>query len=52
MCALQGATSWMVFYLMREKGVTDAAHAAATVSGLELGGLVSLEQRHSCMQPP
>eukprot|EP00198_Chlamydomonas_reinhardtii_P001258 XP_001690593.1 hexose-phosphate transporter [Chlamydomonas reinhardtii] len=36
----QGVTSWSMFYLMREKGVADAAQAAARVSGLELGGLV------------
>jgi OPA family sugar phosphate sensor protein UhpC-like MFS transporter len=35
----QGVTSWLVFYLMAEKGATDAAQAALTVSGLELGGL-------------
>ncbi|KAJ9520251.1 hypothetical protein QJQ45_030275 [Haematococcus lacustris] len=34
-----GATSWLVFYLMAAKGVPDAAQAANTVSGLELGGL-------------
>eukprot|EP00798_Chlamydomonas_sp_ICE-L_P032688 gene32688-17706_t len=36
----QGATSWLVFYLMQAKGVADSAQAAATVSGLELGGFV------------
>jgi len=36
----QGATSWLIFYLMQAKGATDAAQAAMTVSGLELGGLV------------
>lgn len=36
----QGATSWLVFYLMQAKGAADAAAAASTVSGLELGGLV------------
>jgi sugar phosphate permease len=36
----QGATSWLVFYLLEEKGVADAAQAAARVSGLELGGLL------------
>lgn len=36
----QGVTSWFVFYLIKEKGVPDAAQAALTVSGLELGGLV------------
>jgi sugar phosphate permease len=35
----QGVTSWLVFYLMAEKGATDAGSAALTVSGLELGGL-------------
>jgi sugar phosphate permease len=35
----QGVTSWLMFYLMAEKGVTDATTAALTVSGLELGGL-------------
>jgi sugar phosphate permease len=29
-----------VFYLIKEKGVSDAAQAAVRVSGLELGGLV------------
>eukprot|EP00879_Flechtneria_rotunda_P014532 GHRR01015187.1.p5 GENE.GHRR01015187.1~~GHRR01015187.1.p5 ORF type:complete len:139 (-),score=46.28 GHRR01015187.1:1915-2331(-) len=38
--ALQGVTSWFVFYLIKEKGVADAAQAAVRVSGLELGGLV------------
>lgn len=37
---LQGVTSWFVFYLIKEKGVPDAAQAAMRVSGLELGGLV------------
>eukprot|EP00879_Flechtneria_rotunda_P009282 GHRR01009717.1.p1 GENE.GHRR01009717.1~~GHRR01009717.1.p1 ORF type:complete len:467 (+),score=173.45 GHRR01009717.1:218-1618(+) len=36
----QGVTSWFVFYLIKEKGVADAAQAAVRVSGLELGGLV------------
>jgi len=36
----QGVTSWFVFYLIKEKGVTDAAQAAMRVSGLELGGLL------------
>jgi sugar phosphate permease len=35
----QGVTSWLVFYLMAEKGAVDAGQAALTVSGLELGGL-------------
>ncbi|GBF99809.1 hypothetical protein Rsub_12562 [Raphidocelis subcapitata] len=35
----QGVTSWLVFYLMAEKGAADAGTAALTVSGLELGGL-------------
>ncbi|GBF97373.1 hypothetical protein Rsub_11020 [Raphidocelis subcapitata] len=35
----QGVTSWFVFYLIKEKGVADAAEAAVRVSGLELGGL-------------
>lgn len=35
----QGVTSWLVFYLLAEKGATDAGSAALTVSGLELGGL-------------
>lgn len=35
----QGVTSWFVFYLIKEKGVPDAAEAALRVSGLELGGL-------------
>jgi hypothetical protein len=29
-----------VFYLIKEKGVADAAQAAVRVSGLELGGLL------------
>jgi hypothetical protein len=37
---VQGVTSWFVFYLIKEKGVADAAQAAVRVSGLELGGLV------------
>jgi sugar phosphate permease len=37
---VQGVTSWFVFYLIKEKGVSDAAQAAVRVSGLELGGLV------------
>lgn len=37
---MQGVTSWFVFYLIKEKGVADAAQAAVRVSGLELGGLV------------
>ena len=36
----QGLTTWMVFYLIEEKGIKDFAQAAARVSGLELGGLV------------
>ncbi|KAF8068291.1 uhpC [Scenedesmus sp. PABB004] len=36
----QGCTSWLVFYLLEAKGAVDAAAAAITVSGLELGGLV------------
>ena len=36
----QGVTSWFVFYLLKEKGVEDAAQAAVRVSGLELGGLI------------
>ena len=36
----QGVTSWSVFYLLQEKGVSDAGQAAARVSGLELGGLL------------
>lgn len=36
----QGVTSWFVFYLLKEKGVEDAAQAAVRVSGLELGGLM------------
>jgi len=36
----QGVTSWFVFYLIKAKGVEDAAQAAVRVSGLELGGLV------------
>lgn len=36
----QGVTSWLMFYLMAEKGVADATTAALTVSGLELGGLL------------
>eukprot|EP00955_Chlamydomonas_euryale_P051336 354857-Chlamydomonas_euryale.AAC.20 len=35
-----GVTSWFVFYLLKEKGVEDAAQAAVRVSGLELGGLM------------
>lgn len=35
----QGVTSWFVFYLLKAKGVEDAAQAAIRVSGLELGGL-------------
>ena len=35
----QGVTSWFVFYLLQEKGASDAGAAAARVSGLELGGL-------------
>jgi hypothetical protein len=37
---LQGATSWLMMFLMQQKGAADAATAAYTVSGLELGGLV------------
>lgn len=36
----QGVTSWFVFYLIKAKGIEDAAQAAVRVSGLELGGLV------------
>jgi len=36
----QGVTSWLMFYLLAEKGVADASTAALTVSGLELGGLL------------
>uniref|UniRef100_A0A7S0YG03 Major facilitator superfamily (MFS) profile domain-containing protein n=1 Tax=Polytomella parva TaxID=51329 RepID=A0A7S0YG03_9CHLO len=36
----QGVTSWFVFYLMKQKGASDAGQAAMRVSGLELGGLV------------
>ncbi|KAG1676380.1 hypothetical protein FOA52_001175 [Chlamydomonas sp. UWO 241] len=36
----QGVTSWFVFYLLKEKGIEDAAQAAVRVSGLELGGLL------------
>ena len=36
----QGLTTWMVFYLIEAKGISDFAQAAARVSGLELGGLV------------
>lgn len=36
----QGCTSWLVFYLLEVKGAADAAAAALTVSGLELGGLL------------
>jgi sugar phosphate permease len=36
----QGVTSWLVFYMLQEKGATDAAQAAIGVSGLELGGLL------------
>ena len=36
----QGVTSWFVFYLLQEKGASDAGIAAQRVSGLELGGLV------------
>ena len=35
----QGVTSWFVFYLIKAKGLNDAAMAALRVSGLELGGL-------------
>eukprot|EP00898_Chlorokybus_atmophyticus_P000707 jgi/Chlat1/1637/Chrsp127S08673 len=35
----QGVTSWFIFYLLKAKGVTDAATAAVRVSGLELGKL-------------
>lgn len=35
----QGVTSWFVFYLIKAKGLADAAQAAIRVSGLELGGL-------------
>lgn len=30
----QGVTSWLVFYLMAEKGAVDAGQAALTVSGM------------------
>ena len=36
----QGVTSWFIFYLLQEKGASDAGIAAQRVSGLELGGLV------------
>ncbi|KAG1666222.1 hypothetical protein FOA52_011522 [Chlamydomonas sp. UWO 241] len=36
----QGATSWLMMFLMQQKGTADAATAAYSVSGLELGGLV------------
>ncbi|WIA10980.1 hypothetical protein OEZ85_011139 [Tetradesmus obliquus] len=36
----QGCTSWLIFYLLEAKGAVDAAAAAITVSGLELGGLL------------
>lgn len=36
----QGATSWLVFYLMSVKGAADAAKAAVMVSGLEVGGFI------------
>jgi sugar phosphate permease len=35
----QGMTSWLVFYLIAEKGAKDSAEAAARLTGLELGGL-------------
>lgn len=30
----QGSTSWLVFYLLEQKGAKDAAAAAITVSGM------------------
>lgn len=36
----QGCTSWLIFFLLETKGAVNAAAAALTVSGLELGGLV------------
>eukprot|EP00879_Flechtneria_rotunda_P019730 GHRR01020732.1.p1 GENE.GHRR01020732.1~~GHRR01020732.1.p1 ORF type:complete len:403 (+),score=123.10 GHRR01020732.1:420-1628(+) len=36
----QGCTSWLIFYLLEAKGAPNAAAAAITVSGLELGGLL------------
>jgi sugar phosphate permease len=35
----QGVTSWLVWYLIAEKGAANAGQAALAVSGLELGGL-------------
>jgi sugar phosphate permease len=35
----QGMTSWGQFYIVDQKGVSSAAQAAATMSGLEIGGL-------------
>ncbi|KAG1671633.1 hypothetical protein FOA52_006864 [Chlamydomonas sp. UWO 241] len=37
---MQGATSWLMMFLMQQKGITDAATATYSVSGMELGGLV------------
>jgi hypothetical protein len=34
----QGMTSWGQFYIVDQKGVSSAAQAAATMSGLEIGG--------------
>jgi sugar phosphate permease len=36
----QGATSWLVFWMIECGHVPNAAQAAASVSGLELGGLL------------
>eukprot|EP00746_Dinoflagellata_sp_MGD_P067670 gnl/MRDRNA2_/MRDRNA2_27936_c0_seq1.p1 gnl/MRDRNA2_/MRDRNA2_27936_c0~~gnl/MRDRNA2_/MRDRNA2_27936_c0_seq1.p1 ORF type:complete len:925 (+),score=216.79 gnl/MRDRNA2_/MRDRNA2_27936_c0_seq1:105-2879(+) len=36
----QGLTSWLVFYLIAEKGAENAAVSAARITGLELGGFV------------
>ena len=35
----QGMANWTVLYLLEEKGVANAALAAARMSGMELGGL-------------
>lgn len=40
LAVLQGATSWLMMYLLQAKGAANAAAAAFTVSGLELGGLL------------
>lgn len=40
LAVLQGATSWLMMYLLQTKGAANAAAAAFTVSGLELGGLL------------